>query len=264
MKTGLSFALMFLIFCNANAPEAFACAESDFICKKFQRMQAKKQSDRRRAANKRRVLRKRRRQTRQRQAARTIQSGTTVNAPVTQSAAPVSQNLSLAAKPPSAVVKPLAAGAIAEAPRSTGQLLFSSSTLMETATANCAPSGPHATRSINCTLAVHRAHLDNEPGAGCSTSLKLSQLIFEKTNEKRWINEEAISICGGRLLRRSELLPLEANGKRVYGLNEEYRMFGGDPACSAPYLESRKPLKRSYFPITKSPALECGRVAAVR
>lgn len=233
------------------------CEQSDFICEKFARMKAKEATSRQRARA-RQAPKVNRRQRR------------VAAAPITRakpiSAVPVKTNVisNIVAAPPAINVAKLKSGAITAPPQNLMSLVFGSSDMIEVATAKCRPTEARTTRSITCAVAVHRAKLNSSPGAGCASSLGLRQLEFIKKEDGGWVNEDSISLCGGRLLRRAELFPVSLNGSPKYALREEYQMLGGDGQCAVPYLQGRMPLKKLYLPSSHGPAnrLRCGIVAA--
>jgi len=260
MKFGLSLAAIFIGIVGAFAPKAEACTTGDFICEKFKRIDAQKSANRKRAVKRRQTRRTRNRTTvKSRAPSRAVETARVV-APSKPVLTTTMQKI--AVELPTAEVKRLAPGSISKAPAYIARVVFGSEDLMETATAICEPSGLHATRSIVCAVAVHRARLNTAGGNGCSTSLGLKERTFRKTVSGNWINEESISLCGGRLLRRAELFPVAVNGKPTYAMSEEYQMLGGSRSCAAPYLQSRRPLKKSYMPVATSQTLDCGKLVA--
>jgi hypothetical protein len=234
-----------------------SCEQSDFICEKFARMKVKEKTSRQRGRvrNTREVNRRQRRVA----AAPTIQAKPINAAPIKTSLISNIVAAQLAIK----VVK-LKTGAITAPPQNLMSLVFGSSDMIEVATAKCRPTEARTTRSITCAVAVHRVKLNSSLGAGCASSLGLRLLEFIKKEDGGWVNEDSISLCGGRLLRRAELFPIALNGTPKYALREEYQMLGGDGRCAVPYLHGRMPLKKSYLPSRNGPAgsLRCGIVAA--
>jgi hypothetical protein len=106
--------------------------------------------------------------------------------------------------------------------------------------------------------------MTSEAGAGCLGSLGLRKITFARSEDGRWVNEDSIALCGGRLLRRSEMVPVAVDGQPHYALREAYQMLGGDRTCAAPYLRSRRPLRKTYLPASSqsSMRLPCGTVAS--
>jgi hypothetical protein len=261
MKIGLSIIVAFGILLSFAGGAAASCEQSDYICEKFARMQAKKAAARQRT----RARRTRKTSRQQTVATATIrQPGSANPAPAQNLRAKTSMVSNIISSPPAIKVDKLKPGAIATPPQNLMSLVFGSSDMIEVATAKCQPTEPRATRSITCAVAVHRAKLNSSPGAGCASSLGLQQLEFNKKDDGSWVNEDSISLCGGRLLRRTELFPVSLNGTPKYALREEYQMLGGDGQCAVPYLQGRMPLKKSYLPSRHGPAsrLRCGTVAA--
>ena len=260
MKFGFSLAVVLIGAVVGFAPTAQACSTGDFICEKFKRIDAQKNA-KRRATNQRRQTPR----TRQRTAVTSAKPSEGVTANRAETARkPVRTSMvqTIPVVPPTAEIKRLEPGSISEAPSHISRVTFGAEDLMETAAAMCEPTGPHATRSIVCSVAVHRARIDTADGNGCSTSLTLRELTFQKTEDGNWVNEESISLCGGRLLRRAELFPVAVDGKPSYAMSEEYQMLGGRKSCAAPYLESRLPLKKSYMPLVAAKVLDCGKLVA--
>ena len=87
---------------------------------------------------------------------------------------------------------------------------------------------------------------------------------FARSQAGGWFNEDSIALCGGRLLRRTELFPVAVDGQPQYALREVYKMLGGDSTCAAPYLRSRQPLRKAYLPsgARRFSDLQCGVVAS--
>lgn len=154
-------------------------------------------------------------------------------------------------------------GAISEAPAKMPNLLFRAGDKFERITARCNPVDRSQQR-VSCTLATHRLALTSEAGAGCTGSLGLHTMEFAKSPTGGWVNEDSIALCGGRLLRRTELFPVAVNGQPQYALREVYKMLGGDSVCAAPYLRSRQPLRKAYLPSgsQRFSDLQCGIVAS--
>jgi len=261
MKFGLGFAALVIGLIGVNSPKALACTTGDYICEKFKRIQAEKVAKKRRATKRRRI-RRARKKTAAKPASRPATPLERTSIPPKPVRTSMMHQINVA--PPTAKVERLAPGSISKAPSHVSGLVFGSEDLMETATAMCEPEGLHATRSITCALAVHRARIDIAAGDGCSTSLALKEMTFRKSPVGKWVNEESISLCGGRLLRRAELFPISVNGKQSYAISEEYRMLGGSRSCAAPYLQSRQPLKKTYMPVTTTRSLQCGKLVATR
>jgi hypothetical protein len=175
---------------------------------------------------------------------------------------PLKKGVSVAA--PIMELTRLQPGAIQDAPKDPGGLIFGADDKVEVASATCRLV-EHSTRRITCAVAVHSVKLTSNIGAGCTGTLSLRNLEFVKGEDGRWMNEDSISICGGRLLRQAELFPVAINGTPRYALREEYQMLSGDRACAAPYLRSRQPLSKSYMPANAERSrnsLRCGVVAA--
>ncbi|MBU2532046.1 MAG: hypothetical protein KKB37_04865 [Alphaproteobacteria bacterium] len=228
------------------------CAMDDFVCQSFSGSVAKNPTPTRRRT-----------------------SGQTETTPTVAVAPPVPAVLDeprrddpkdvvkiVASQPPVNLTR-LTAGAIPDAPIELKRLAFGSNDLIELAAAKCAPV-ERSTRRISCAVAVQRTALTGNIGAGCENSLALRQLEFVQSASGEWLNIDSIALCGGRLLRRTELFPVAVNGAPSYAMREDYSMLGGDQACAAPYLSSRMPLGKSYMPADGATPVEltCGTVSS--
>ncbi|SRR6056297_985181 len=232
------------------------CGVSDFICRKFSKKEpvAKKRT-RRSRSRARRSPPRRRAESRD----KAVQSAA-VSPKVVPT--PASRKPALVITRPKPQIVPLSTGAISEAPGDLPNLFFGTGDRVELATAKCQPT-ERSDRRVTCAVAVHQLALTTEAGAGCTASLSLRDVEFAKSEKGEWVNEDSIALCGGRLLRRSELRPVSVDGEPRYALKEEYQMLGGDSACAAPYLKSRRPLRKSYLPTLRGTRkLTCGAVAA--
>lgn len=160
-------------------------------------------------------------------------------------------------------VTTLAPGSIEDAPKDLSTLVFGSNERIEAATAHCRPA-KHSLRRVDCTVAMHRLALTSGNGDGCLATLKVRDVEFAKDASGRWRNEEAIALCGGRLIRETELFPVAVNGEPQFALRERYEMLGGNQKCAAPYLATRRPLERTFMPNGQERAhrLACGTVTA--
>lgn len=252
-----------LLFSLTSQTASAACGQNDLACQKFTGKSAVKKTVKRR---KRATYRKRRKT---RKARRTViqERNTVVPAVATTTATsvatqePTSANISTSQ--PTARLTRLQPGAITDAPRDLPDLKFSTGDQVEIATAKCSPI-ERSNRRVTCAVAVHRLAMTSEAGAGCVGSLGLRKIEFVKSEQGNWINEDSIALCGGRLLRRTELFPVAINGSPRYALREQFQMLGGDRNCAAPYLRSRRPLQKSYIPGNDrdSRGLRCGTVAS--
>lgn len=259
MKSYLGLALAFGIFCMHSTGAQASCAIGDLACEKFSRKKVERTAVRRRPRHiKRRRTPKK---------AEPVETAAVPSVPAKIASQPAttvktSMNHWIMAKPAAAELTMLRPGAITEAPKDLPNLVFGSIDRMEAATAKCHPV-EHSLRRVSCFLAVHRLALTRDRGAGCGSSLVLRELEFARNEEGAWVNEDSISLCGGRLLRRTELVPVSLNGTPLYAVNEEFQMIGGDKLCAAPYLKSRRPLRKSYMPLAtgQSHRLNCGAVA---
>lgn len=253
------FSVVFISALPAADPATAMCNPGDFVCQKFgsssESQRARRaEPDPRPAANR----------SRPRPAAR---------APVAPVAVPdtdgeqdeiqTSMVSPIPSTAPPVQLTTLAPGSIAAPPGDLGTLVFGSDDRIEAATARCRPL-PHSLRRIDCTVAMHRLALTSGPGAGCLATLKVRNVELAKDEAGRWQNEEAIALCGGRLIRRTEFLPVALNGSPQFALKERYELIGGDQQCAAPYLRSRQPLDRTFLPLGQSRTreLQCGRVTA--
>lgn len=157
----------------------------------------------------------------------------------------------------------LAPGSIDTPPGDLGTLVFGSNDRIESATARCQPH-PKSLRRLDCTVAIHRLALTSGPGAGCLATLKVRDVELTKDEAGRWQHEEAIALCGGRLIRRTEVFPVALDGEPQFALKERYELIGGDQTCAAPYLRTRQPLDRAFLPLGhgRTRQLDCGRITA--
>jgi hypothetical protein len=164
---------------------------------------------------------------------------------------------------PPAQLTTLTPGSIDAPPKDLATLVLGVRDSIETASARCRAL-PHSLRRVDCTVAMHRLALTSGPGAGCLATLKVRDIELAKDEAGRWRHEEAIALCGGRLIRRTEFFPVALNGEPQFALKEQYEMLGGDPECAAPYLRSRQPLDRTFLPLgdSRTRHLNCGRVTA--
>jgi hypothetical protein len=260
MKFHLSLAVVFGIL-GATAFDAQAgCGVGDFVCEKFSRKSETRETTRRRPT----VTRYRRRE--QQAVVRAPVAPDPVNAGAADSTRQKIESVKtsmIQASPPPVELSRLQPGAIQEAPKDLTSLIFGSDEQIEVATAQCKPV-ERSIRRITCQVAVSRLALTAGEGAGCTAQLAQRSLEFVKNEDGAWVNDDAISLCGGRLLRKAELLPVSINGSRRYAFSEEYEMLGGDKKCAAPYLQSRYPLRKTYMPGSRSEVqkLNCGTVAA--
>jgi len=257
-------ALAFAVITSMSSVATMACSLNDYACQKFtSKRSTQKASQRRR----RPIARVRKKTKRSRSAARqspvkrvSVIAATPANA-ATSSSEPSIKNV--ATSLPLVNLTRLQPGAINEPPKDLPNLIFGSGDQIEVATAKCNPV-ERSNRRVSCAVAVHRLSVISAAGAGCTGSLGLSQIEFVKDEAGSWVSEDSIALCGGRLLRRTELIPVSIDNSRRYALSEEYQMLGGDRACAAPYLRSRRPLRKAYMPVKsrKSRALQCGTVAS--
>lgn len=243
-RLSLSLATILVALIGFGPIQAAAqCEDDDYACKKFSRAdKARKAAAQRRA-----------RLNRQRRAARRQETAPATSAITTSS-------LPARAAPALTHLKP---GAMAEAPGDLAKLVFRSGDQFEQVAAKCQPVARSRQR-ITCTIAVHRTAMTSEAGAGCTGSLDLREMVFARTADGGWSNEDSIALCGGRLLRRTSMIAVAVDGTPQYALRETFQMLGGDSACAAPYLRSRRPLRKSYLPASaqRGTRLQCGTVAS--
>lgn len=256
-RFGLILAAAAVVALSTAAPSDVhaSCEMDDFFCKKFK---SKPERKAKRAAPRKRATVSKPRPRVRRAAVKPA------NPIEPQKPELASLNSKITAAAPPVTVTFLKSGAIAEPPGDLRDLVFSSSDRIEVATAQCGEPGLSA-RRIKCALAVNQLTINGTGTSGCTTALGLRQMEFSKTDEGDWVNEDSIALCGGRLLRRAELFPVALDGTPRYALRESYQMLGGDPVCAAPYLSSRKPLRKTYTPVAKTAArsnLACETVAA--
>lgn len=261
MKIAMSFAVAIGVL-TALTNAARACEPDDYICQKFKRIQAEKNQARRDRSTASRAVRRSRRGVQE--ASPTPPRQLPTAAPQNNDAVKTSMVRDIVPKVPVAQIVPLDPGAAIEPPSDLAGLLFATSDLLEVTTAQCEATSPHAQRRVSCSIAVHRTKLNNGDGEGCSGTLALNRLDFIRSGNGEWTNEDSISLCGGRLLRRSVLFPIALNGTPAYGMSEEYEFVGGDKTCAAPYLASRRPLQKSYLPMHRGSqkGLSCGTITA--
>ena len=229
MKLHFGFAVILALVVTAATEAAAGCTVGDFICEKF----AKKDKERE-AARKKRV-----RRTEPAQPRRTA-SRPEPATPVVPKAeirlqpqgAPIKTSM-IVATPPVIEVTPLQPGSISAAPKDLPSLSFSTGELMELATAQCQPI-EGADRNIRCQVAIHQLAVTSAAGAGCTGSLGLRELEFARNDQGAWINEDSISLCGGRLLRRAELFPVAVNGEPAMPCAKRIR-------CSAAMRHAQHP-----------------------
>jgi hypothetical protein len=239
-------------------PAAALCEPGDFVCRKFSNT-AKTQT----SSRPRRVQR---RTTRTRTAPKVDEeTATTETAAEDRTEDPVRTTMAgpIALSAPSVQLTTLPPGSIEDPPKELGTLVFGSTDRIETATAGCQLS-KHSLRRVDCTIAIHGLALTSGNGAGCLATLKMRTIELAKDSSGRWRHEEAIALCGGRLIRRTELFPVALNGDPRFALREDYEMHGGNQDCAAPYLATRRPLERAFMPLGQNRArrLHCGRVTA--
>jgi hypothetical protein len=253
-------ALAVAIFCFAPLSASAQCAQNDLACLKFGDKSAYEKPASRR---KRATYRSRRKARRAAARRRNTAVPTAAVASVTSTATPKTTTANIATSLPVVNLTRLQPGAISEAPKNLPNLKFGSGDRVEIATAKCNPV-ERSNRRVSCAVAVHRLAITSEAGAGCVASLGLREVEFVKTEQGNWVSEDSIALCGGRLLRRTELFPVAINDSPRYALREEYQMLGGDRTCAAPYLRSRRPLRKSYMPggNRSTRSLHCGTVAS--
>lgn len=242
-RLSLSLVTILVALVGFGPIEAIAqCEDDDYACKKFSR------ADKARKAALRRSKLKR-----QRRAARHKQLAPTTSA-ITTSALPA---------PPTPALTHLKPSAMTQAPGDLSKLVFRSGDQFEQVAAKCQPVA-NSRQRITCTIAVHRTAMTSEAGAGCTGSLELREMVFARTADGGWSNEDSITLCGGRLLRRTNMIAVAVDGTPQFALRETFQMLGGDSTCAAPYLRSRRPLRKSYLPASTQPRqrLHCGTVAS--
>jgi hypothetical protein len=257
LRLSLSFVLGVLgVAIMSTASAAANCEPDDFICRKFSSAPNSKPTRTRRPPTRSRSIPRPSTpavadppalKTREE---REDQVRTTMAGPIVLSPTPVQ-------------VTTLAPGSIEDAPKDLSTLVFSSNERIEAATAICRPA-KHSLRRVDCTVAMHRLALTSGSGDGCLATLKVRNAEFAKDASGRWRNEEAIALCGGRLIRETELFPVAVNGEPQFALRERYEMLGGNRKCAAPYLATRRPLERTFMPNVQERAhrLACGTVTA--
>lgn len=230
------------------------CEINDHACEKFRRAEV----DRKAAARRAKIRRPRKTATKRAAAAPDERQPIAAAAITTSSFQANVTSL----KPPAALTR-LQPGAISQAPAKLSNLQFRASDQFELVTAKCNPI-ERSKRRISCMLATHRLAMTSEAGAGCTGSLDLRKMEFARSEEGGWFNEDSIALCGGRLLRRTEMFPVAVDGQPQYALRETYQMLGGDSICAAPYLRSRQPLRKAYLPTgaQRASVLQCGVVAS--
>lgn len=261
-------ALAIAIFSFVPHSASARCEPNDYVCQKFSaKSTVKKSANRRKRATYRSRKKTRRVATRRRNTAVPTAAVASVAvasvASITATATPKTTTATIATSLPVANLTRLQPGAIREAPKHLPNLKFGSGDQVEIVTAKCNPI-ERSNRRVACAVAVHRLAITSEAGAGCVASLGLREVEFVKTEQGNWVSEDSIALCGGRLLRRTELFPVAVNDSPRYALREEYQMLGGDRACAAPYLRSRRPLLKSYMPggNRSTRGLHCGTVAS--
>jgi len=237
---------------------AAQCEIGDLVCKKFSKSENVSKRVKR--------AKRRSKSTRRRKQNRSVAVSRRSTRPVAAAASsPVVTGTiqSTANTAPLPTLSRLRPGAIANAPASISNLLFRTGDQVETVTGKC-QSVDGSVQRISCALATHRLAMTSEAGAGCLGSLGLREMTFARSEDGRWVNEDSIALCGGRLLRRSEMVPVAVDGQPHYALREAYQMLGGDRTCAAPYLRSRRPLRKTYLPASSqsSMRLPCGTVAS--
>lgn len=236
------------------------CATDDFICEKFSRLNKAKADEA--SARKRTAQPQPRARPASERIAATRRNPLRLEPTVVQ---PIktSLNSEIAAQPAPVSITTLQAGAITDPPKDLSSLTFGADDKIEMATARC-DDKELSSQSVSCAIAVHQLIQTGGTPLNCTGSLALRQLEFRKTEEGDWANEYSIALCGGRLLRRTEMFPVAVNGTPSYALRESYQMLGGDPACAAPYLRSREPLRKSYVPssASQSNSLTCDTVTS--
>ena len=255
MPLRLSLLVLLGVVLMSPTPAAALCDPGDFVCRKFSNA-SKKQT----RAGPRRAPRR----------TSTTRSPPKPAQPVEIAAedapeAPVRTSMAgpIALSAPPVQLTTLPPGSIEDPPKELGTLVFGSVDRIETATAECSLT-KRSLRRVDCTVAIHRLALTSGDGAGCLATLKMRTIELAKDAAGRWRHEEAIALCGGRLIRRTEAFPVALNGEPQFALREQYEMLGGAKDCAAPYLATRRPLERAFMPLgyKRTRGLRCGRVTA--
>jgi hypothetical protein len=248
--------LMAVVFVSPD-PAAALCEPGDFVCRKFNSSPKKETRSRPRRVQ--------RRSTRTRAPRPEPQSQSVDAGAETETEEPVRTTMAgpIALTAPPVQLTTLPPGSIDEPPSELGTLVFGSNDRIETVTAGCRLS-KHSLRRVDCTIAMHRLALTSGNGAGCLATLKMRTVELAKDEAGLWRHEEAIALCGGRLIRRTELFPVALNGAPQFAVREQYEMLGGNRDCAAPYLATRRPLERTFMPLgqKRTRRLQCGRVTA--
>ncbi len=263
MTFRLSLAIIVGALTVSTTETQAACAFDDFICKKFKGRNAKSATTSQRKKTKR--IRRKAKRTQAKEPKKVANpspvSVESANlAPIIRTPA---NNRTVASTPPPLAIKPLAPSAAKKVPKTLSSLSFGTTDRFEIASAKCKPTDV-ANRRIKCAVAIHRLAQTTTSGAICTTTLSLRQIEFTRSETGTWRHDDAIALCGGRLLRRTELFPVSLNGQERYALRETNKLHGGNDICAAPYLRSRAPLNKSYFPGKKTQAggLRCNTVLA--
>lgn len=258
MPLRLSLLVVLSVVFMSPDPAAALCEPGDFVCRKFSNTSSTQTSSRPRRVQRRTI--------RTRAAPKVDEEKTTTEtAAEDRTEDPVRTTMAgpIALSAPSVQLTTLPPGSIEDPPKELGTLVFGSTDRIETATAGCQLS-KHSLRRVDCNIAIHRLALTSGNGAGCLATLKMRTIELAKDSSGRWRHEEAIALCGGRLIRRTELFPVALNGDPRFALREDYEMRGGNQDCAAPYLAARRPLERAFMPLGQNRArrLHCGRVTA--
>lgn len=258
MPLRLSLWVLLGVVFMSPSPAAAMCEPGDFVCRKFSNS-ATKSAPARRAPSRARTTRSS--PPRSAPAETTERAAETIEKPEPPVRTTMAGPIALSAPP--VQVTTLAPGSIEEPPKDLATLVFSSDDRIEAATAVCRPA-KHSLRRVDCTLAMHRLALTSDTGAGCLATLKMRAIELAKDTSGRWRHEEAIALCGGRLIRRTEFFPVALNGEPQFAVREQYEMLGGNEECVAPYLASRRPLERTFMPLgqERTRRLACGPVTA--
>jgi len=248
-----------VVFMSAT-PAAAMCEPGDFACRKFSNSANAKPKRARRPQNRTRSTRRPRTRT-----TAPVVAKAPVPEELQETESPVRTTMAgpIVLSPAPVQVTTLSPGSIEEAPKDLSTLVFGSNDRIESATAVCRPT-KHSLRRVNCTLAMHRLALTSGSGNGCLATLKVRAIELAKDTSGRWRHEEAIALCGGRLIRETEFFPVALNGQPQFALRERYEMIGGNQDCAAPYLATRRPLDRTFMPLghERTQKLACGAVTA--
>ncbi len=241
-------------------PAAAMCEPGDFVCRKFSNSaETKRQSSSRSQSRARSAPRAKTRTT----APVVAKAPVPEELPETENPVRTTMAGPIVLSPAPVQVTTLSPGSIEEAPKDLSTLVFGSNDRIESATAVC-QAAKHSLRRVDCTLAMHRLALTSGIGNGCLATLKVRAIELAKDASGRWRHEEAIALCGGRLIRETEFFPVAVNGQPQFALRERYEMIGGNQDCAAPYLATRRPLDREFMPLghERTQQLSCGTVTA--